>query len=250
MPTRESFNLMVKYMLYFSSYHTNIPNIDAKIKENITKSGSAENIAYWNWTPEQKHLLEDHIPRMILTSLWSTGKSRIMIEKAKMLSDSGQKIMFFIASQECVLFYHSVKNELKLYTNIEVVAISGLDSNELIRKIQSQPGVHVFIDEFSLDVAYKRRQMKTIDIIHSLMKTDKFRLDRYLWIAVSKYARITKQDVEDKDFFEKWLSYMRHQGFYLPKLIYPLRNTKGQLISKGLFGVFNSPKKPEKCLPQ
>ena len=57
-PTRESFNLMVKFMLYFSSYHTNSPNIDAKIKENITKSGSAKNIAYWNWTPEQKHLLE------------------------------------------------------------------------------------------------------------------------------------------------------------------------------------------------
>ena len=91
---------MVRCLLFFSTYHPApvLSLLDTKIKEAFDKIGNAKNIELWNWTPVQKGLLNEIITRMILTSSWSTGKTRIMFEKAKILAMRGETVLF-------VLFY-------------------------------------------------------------------------------------------------------------------------------------------------
>ena len=125
----ESFNLMVKYLLFFATYHP-VPIssvIDKKIKENLEKGGDAKNIAFWNWTPEQKNILFANITRMIMTSFWSTGKTRILLEKAKMLARMGEFVIFVLHYEEVpkrirsgdftdsapLLLYYSLMNEIE-----------------------------------------------------------------------------------------------------------------------------------------
>ena len=121
----ESFNLMVKYLLFFATYHP-VPIssvIDKKIRENLEKGGDAKNIAFWNWTPEQKNILFANITRMIMTSFWSTGKTRILLEKAKMLARMGEFVIFVLHYEEGtdtdfsdsapLLLYYSLLNEIE-----------------------------------------------------------------------------------------------------------------------------------------
>ena len=92
--------MMVKYLVFYSTY-TPAPTsglLDQIIKDNFDKNSDARTIEFWNWTPEQKGLLNDIIRRMILTSHWSTGKTRIMFEKSKILAMDGETVFF-------VLFY-------------------------------------------------------------------------------------------------------------------------------------------------
>ena len=120
----ESFNLMVKYLLFFATYHP-VPIssvIDKKIRENLEKGGDAKNIAFWNWTPDQKNILFANITRMIMTSFWSTGKTRILLEKAKMLARMGDMVIFVLHYEEAendfsdsapLLLYYSLMNEIE-----------------------------------------------------------------------------------------------------------------------------------------
>ena len=68
------------------------------------KGGDAKNIAFWNWTPEQKNILFATITRLIMTTFWSTGKTRILLEKAKMLARMGEMVIF-------VLHYEQNQND-------------------------------------------------------------------------------------------------------------------------------------------
>ena len=86
---------MARYLLFSATYNQ-VPLaslIDMKTKENLEKAGSAENIAFWNWTPQQKSLLFADIPRVIMTSHWSTGKTRILFVKALRLARAGKKVI-------------------------------------------------------------------------------------------------------------------------------------------------------------
>ena len=95
--------------LLFSSTYNQVPVasvIDMKIKENLEKSGSAKSVALWNWTPIQKSLLDADLPRVIMTSKWSTGKTRILFAKALKLAKDGKVVIF-------VLHYSQIKEENK-----------------------------------------------------------------------------------------------------------------------------------------
>ena len=94
---RDSFNLMVKYLLFCATYFP-IPVgsiLDMKIKGNIEKGGHGNNIAFWNWTPKQKSLLDSNLRRVIFTSYWSTGKTRVMFEKAITLAASEETVLIW-----------------------------------------------------------------------------------------------------------------------------------------------------------
>ena len=120
----ESFILMAKYLLFFATYHP-VPVssvIDRKIKESLEKGGDAKNIAFWNWTPEQKNILFATITRLIMTSFWSTGKTRILLEKAKMLAKMGDMVIFVLHYEQNsndfsdsapLLLYNSLLNEIE-----------------------------------------------------------------------------------------------------------------------------------------
>ena len=121
---------MAIYLLFSATYNQ-VPLasiIDTKIKENLEKAGSAKNAAFWNWTPKQKSLLDADIPRVIMTSHWSTGKTRILFEKALRLARAGKIVLVVLhysqiseeqtENGECsiehapILLYHSLMNEI------------------------------------------------------------------------------------------------------------------------------------------
>ena len=123
----ETYNLMVKYLMFISTYHQ-VPFgsvLDIKIKENLEKSGDAKSIALWNWTPEQKSLLDANIPRVIMTSYWSTGKTRIKFEKAKRLAAAGRTVIFVLHYVDL-----SLMNEIKRSeSNIKLMMSKDLEES-------------------------------------------------------------------------------------------------------------------------
>ena len=128
---------MAMYLLFSATYNE-VPlasMIDMKIKECLEKSGSAENAALWNWTPLQKSILDADLPRVIMTSYWSTGKTRILFVKALKLAKDGKFVIFVLhysqikkdedfskdeeesletnfADHAPILLYHSLMNEI------------------------------------------------------------------------------------------------------------------------------------------
>ena len=158
-PTHESFHMLAKYLLFYSTYNK-VPVssvIDSKIKENLDKSGNADNVILWNWTPGQKSLLDGHVPLVIFTSYWSTGKTRVMFEKAKELARHGEKVIFAIANYRALLLYQSLANELKRFERNENIYLMTYwhndldDADELLEKLKSQPGSNLFIDELDMN---------------------------------------------------------------------------------------------------
>ena len=89
---------MAIYLLFSATYNE-VPLatiIDMKVKESLEKSGSAKNAAFWNWTPLQKSILDADLPRVIMTSYWSTGKTRILFVKALTLARDGKFVIFVL----------------------------------------------------------------------------------------------------------------------------------------------------------
>ena len=78
----------MKYLLFFSTIeqapiNSSLHNL---IQHKLGKAGNAKNIAFWNWTCGQKSILDADEPRMMFTADFSTGKTRLMVEKAKQLA--------------------------------------------------------------------------------------------------------------------------------------------------------------------
>ena len=236
---QDDFQLMAKYLLYLSTYAP-IPVasvIDTKIKENIEKGGNAKNIAFWNWTPEQKNLLESILRRVIFTSYWSTGKTRIMLEKAKILSKEGKHVIFVLDSTKSYypsFLYNSLLNEIKaadLSENLELMMSDGL--GDVLKKIEhfdslkkginktkhssegvSNVDVNIFIDEFTYTPYLK-------ELVDSLIET--ISPTSYLWMAVGRCST-TSASISP---FDSWLAEkLTNQGFHQANLRYAVRNSR------------------------
>lgn len=221
----KEFHLMVKYLLYFSTYHP-VPAssiLGMKIKENLGKGGNADNIAFWNWTPEQKNLLVANITRMIMTTHWSTGKTRIIFEKAKILAKNGNSVVIvlyyskkteaslYLSDQAPILLYSLLMNEIEqergdLKDNLKLLMINDLDQVEKIHL----KGANVFIDEFVID------SLDALKALNTLYR----KVDNLLWVTVAKTSS------EFTIFFKDWLENKVKEGCLVPSLIYPLRNSK------------------------
>ena len=161
--------MMIKCLLYFATYHPAPVSslIDTKIKGTFEKSGDAEPLSFWNWTPNQKSLLDANIPRVILTSYWSTGKTRIQFEKAKILASEGQTVIFVLYYSQStqnegdfqdgapVLLYCSLQNEINhgrngiqankrkrenIMANLEIVMTNDLETDVLSTIVLDEPG--------------------------------------------------------------------------------------------------------------
>ena len=216
----DSFYMMAKYLLFCSTYHpapvTSV--IDFNIKDMVEKAGDARNIIFWNWTPGQKNLLDANIPRVILTSYWSTGKTRIMFEKAKILAAQGKIVIFILDCNNSlhyspILFHSHLMNEIEASKlNIILLLSDGQYEMDIASATNSQSDVHVFIDEFSFigEDSYEK-----INSLVSMLGPK-----NYLWIAVGR--KISGTD----PIFDKWLKEKEEEGFFLPSFTCPLRNSK------------------------
>ena len=195
---------MVKYLLYFSTYHP-VPAssiLGMKIKENLEKGGNADNIAFWNWTPEQKNLLVAKITRMIMTSHWSTGKTRIIFEKAKILARNGNSVVVvlyysnikgtsYLVDQAPILLYSSLMNEIEqekgdLKDNLKLLMINDLNQVEKHLK-----GTNIFIDEFVIN---NKDDLDALNKLYQNVETDNL-----LWVTVAKTSS------EFTNLFKNWL---------------------------------------------
>ena len=124
-------------------------------------------VEFWNWTPNQKSLLDADIPRVIMTSYWSTGKTRVQFEKAKMLASEGQAVIFVLYYSQStqneggfqdgapVLLYCSLKNEINhseigiqsnkkkrdnIKANLKIVMSNDLETDVLSNIVLEKPG--------------------------------------------------------------------------------------------------------------
>ena len=161
--------MMIKCLLYFATYHPAPVSslIDTKIIGIHEKTGDKETLSFWNWTPNQKSLLDADIPRVIMTSYWSTGKTRVQFEKAKMLASEGQAVIFVLYYSQStqneggfqdgapVLLYCSLKNEINhseigiqsnkkkrdnIKANLKIVMSNDLETDVLSNIVLEKPG--------------------------------------------------------------------------------------------------------------
>ena len=177
---------MVKYLLFFATYSP-IPLgsvLDTKIKKNIEEGGHGNNIAFWNWTPGQKSLLDSDVRKVIFRSYWSTGKTRVMFEKAKTLAANGESVIF-------VLFHDSDSWPILLYCSLlNEIQNSNLDSklklimSKDIQGIDFKENHHIFIDEFAMTSQESGTKLDRL--------LEKMSIESYVWIAIGRRGPISE----------------------------------------------------------
>ena len=152
------------------------------IREKIEKAGSALNIAMWcNLKPGQLTILEDpFLFRAIFPTVYSTGKTKILVWKAIELSKKGLVLFILcLTSKEKSLLYYQLKEEFKDHPYIKLEAFHFEDKEKMRKLIQQHPDHHIFIDEFinSRDDPRPNRLFQTIS---ELVKKPFF-----VWIAMA-----------------------------------------------------------------
>ena len=242
----ESYNVMVKFLLFFATYHPAPVSslIDTKIKDTIDNSVTVESLSFWNWTPEQKSLFDAEICRVIMTSHWSTGKTRIMFEKAKILAKEGKRVIFVLHHSQFleeesnyfqdnapILLYLCLLNEIDpekaknnqklkksmetIKSNLELLVTNNLA--EVLDKANQDPSVNIFIDECTIA---NEEDMKIVDEIG-----EKIEKESNLWVTVAKASaksdNLFRTWLEEKEKDEKW---------FVPSLSHALRNSKEIIV--------------------
>ena len=250
----------IAHTLLFSSTYNPLPVasvIDMKIKESLEKSGSAKNAAFWNWKSLQKNLLDADLPRVIMTSHWSTGKTRILFMKALMLARDGKFVVLVLHYSQ--LLKPNVPNDDKSSSVNEKVD----EAAKLLESGETAP-LHYFsdhapillyhslmneIDQEKAEVKEKIKLMVSKDLHEDLVKNDsltgdvhifidefvvngvddlktldevceKIDVKNHAWVAVAKVSALHSES------FKKWLEEKHNLGWLEPSLKFKLRNTK------------------------
>ena len=223
---------MVKYLLFLSTYHPApvASLIDSKIQETIDNVSDAKTVDFWSWTPEQKSILREVITRMILTSHWSTGKTRIMFEKAKILAMSGETVLFVLFYSQIseaeldsfgkyipIFLYCSLLNEIdlskneNLKKNLQLVLTDNLQ-RDVISIVEKQgKDINVFIDEYAVN---NKEDTKIIDQLSDLVDQS-----CYFWLTLGRVS------YQENNSLQEWLEEKRKE-YVIPNLYLSLRNSK------------------------
>ena len=178
-------------------------------------------------------LLDADISKLIMTSHWSTGKTRILFEKALMLAREGKLVLFilhysnlteeqskdedYFGDYAPILLYHSLMNEIsneedQTKSNIHLMATNDFQTDILNSGHLQKNEIHIFIDEF---VVHSDGDLEMLDEIST-----KIGQNNYFWLSV---AKSTSQSTKS---FKTWLDGKVKNEYLEPELKYPLRNTK------------------------
>ena len=151
--------------LLFSATYNEVPLasiIDMKVKECLEKSGSAKNAALWNWTPLQKSILDADLPRVIMTSYWSTGKTRILFVKALKLAKDGKFVIFVLhysqvtGKNKDIRDKEEITNEDKSSsTNEKVEEGTALLDSAVTATVSNRRGFRKFLPNLSIEIPEK-----------------------------------------------------------------------------------------------
>ena len=110
----KEFKDIAKKVLFIAQGDENAPvtkdNLDKNLAEFVEVAGEPENI--WFWSPQQLCINQaNHLDRVIFTSFYSTGKTKLMMKRAETLNSPGEKVLFIVANP---LKNHSKKLALTL----------------------------------------------------------------------------------------------------------------------------------------
>ena len=134
-----------------------------KVSDAVEVAGSSENVQLWIfWTPHQLNLLEaQNLNRLALLSSYSTGKTIMMIDKAKSLASADQncKVLFVVVNDGPSLLQFRLEEVFKHLKNVTVLNFKKPffleDLESWLVKIQGFD--HLFIDEFAVPQAFKSK---------------------------------------------------------------------------------------------
>ena len=224
-----------KYLLFFSSFDlvATPSNLTKKVSGMLHKAGNAYIIEMHRcWTPNQLPLLKGNLPKVIFMSAPSTGKTTLMEAKAFQCMKNEEDVVFIIPfgfgnkiktllalkleqkwqqlSQqhqwENKFHVCSIKTKLSQFSKRLTIDYEHL--HQLIQSDQYKNAA-IFVDELSI---FKRAELK------ALIKTASSTEGRNIWLAITGMRQNQISPEEIKSEFEK-------EGFYIPKLDNPLRNS-------------------------
>ena len=232
---KKEFIKILTYLLFFSSFDlvATPSSLTKTVSEMLDRAGRAYIIEmYRNWTPNQLPILKGNLPKVLFMSAPSTGKTTLMEAKGFQCMRDGKEVMFVIPfgfgnkiktllalkleqkwqelSQE-----HQWENKFhvcSIKTKLSALSKSlTIDYNHLHQLIQSDQHKNavIFVDELSV---FKRAELK------ALIKTASSTAGRNIWLAITGMRQNQISPKEIKSEFEK-------EGFYIPKLDNPLRNS-------------------------
>ena len=181
--------------------------------KNIEAAGKAENVAFWS--PAQVNIALQCLSmnRVLFKSGWSTGKTILMMDCAKKLSNK-EKVLFVINDHYGTINLVKNKNEvnnlplllqLKLEgyfkDNAELITIVSerLDIGKLPNLVEKYEDHNIFVDEM--------RFTKSLDQIdeeayNNLKKVSDIVQDKHFWIAITIYeGKDVVFDMKRVDFF-------------------------------------------------
>ena len=120
---------IAKKLLFVVQGDKNAPvtrdNLQKKEVEYIEMASESENI--WFWSPDQLSINQaNNLNRVIFTSFYSTGKTKLMIKRAEMLAEKGENVAFIIAN-------HVIKTGIKLALTLQMEEI-----------FKNQPNIKVY----------------------------------------------------------------------------------------------------------
>ena len=198
-----------------------------QISENVDEAGTPENIAFWSldqFNIASKCLDHKRVLFVPQHSGFSTGKSLLMVYCAKQLVKTSQKPILFISANseynavrnhEYTLQYYRLREIFKEDENVKVMAyciddiydgISCKEFEEDLRGVYKDH--HVFIDELHMEINREDNFFKILINWSKLINPE-----NHFWVVSYDIHEFDEDQL--KEYFP-----------IMPKLNYPLRNTK------------------------
>ena len=190
-----------------------------KITENVEeKAGSVENISYWSklsyWSKDQYDVVAHSkiLKRVLFDSAFSTGKTLLMMECARQRLLEGGKVLFIIRTgapnEHPILLNIKLQGFFQDKDNFKITQCVFKNGFEVKKIITEHNDHHIFIDE--LFFGHGAVTMRSIKQWSQLGNPDK-----HFWVVIGYGKGLASFDRT------------KLEGcFYIPNLIYPLRNPK------------------------
>ena len=217
---QEDFELLVKNLLFYTTVQQ-LPikcNFDKFVDESF-QGITAEVVDFWNMTPGQMSLMQTDQKCVLYTSPFSTGKTMLMVAKAKQVAgaDIHAQVLFAVSRNIDISDGLPIMLKAKLdisfqeYKNVDVIFVeAGLQP--LIKLIEENFNKSIFVDEVYASTDEDAEKLEELAKKRS----------KYLWIAVTRIKYKINENMT------LWL---RNQStFYNPQLSYCMRNSKSIFV--------------------
>ena len=232
---RKQFKKICEYMIFFACFEqiTTPSMLPKKVSELVREAGKAKIIEMYRcYTPNQLPLLRGYILKVLFMAAPSTGKTTLMEEKAFQYFEMGKNVLFVIPygyqnkiktllGLKMQQKWNSINEEYGRINKFHVKFVKTIwsssrrnltvDYDDFSRLILSDQfkDSEVFADELSVYNTEELQQLLTMATTNS---------ERSTWLAITGMRQNRVNPDKIKFEFEK-------NGFYIPKLVNPLRNS-------------------------